>query len=69
MHMGLGRSARDCEHSARYLDLNSTLSDVYRRPEAGTKMDSSDESVDGMVYRAHEITVHGISDGARAREQ
>jgi hypothetical protein len=46
--------------SAPCFDLTNTLSRLCAKLEVGTRMNSSDESVDRMIYWAHDITTHGF---------
>jgi hypothetical protein len=69
MQRGVRYSARRGEPSTPCFDLTFALSCSYASREVGAKIKNSDDQVDGMMHRTHEIAGHGSSGREKALEQ
>jgi hypothetical protein len=66
---GVWYITRRGEPSAPCFDLTDALSRPYASREVGATINNSDEQVDGMTHRTHEIAGHGSSGREKAIEQ
>jgi hypothetical protein len=69
MQRGVRYSARRGEPSASCFDLTDVLSYSHASREVGATINNSDEQVDGMTHRTHEIVANGASGREKALEQ
>jgi hypothetical protein len=69
MQRGVWYFARRGKPSAPCFDLTDVLSRSYASREVEAMINNSDEQVDGMTHRTHEVAGHGSSGREKALEQ